>query len=617
MAEEEFETAPNAECAAPWLEVGEGEAPLLLIAPHGGRAGPAAHSTLHPKVNDLRTAEITRILAADLGAPMLINTAMDRNQLDCNRLGQLTKSAPWLLAMLAGRVERMVARHGRLTVLLIHGWNVIEPRVDFGVGLRSAGNWLRPARGAFVSASDGFINGTLAQLSERLRKAGITPSFGLRYPGGSAHNLLQAFTSRHGRSPVEPLRRLAVIAARGVIDAVQLELSVALRWPGAMRSRNLQVLSEVFSRNGNGIAAGPRPNLRTMPMVRPALNPPVGASPPRPGSLPTQAPRAAARFSQRREPAGAPTRIGIEFFDPGAKVGGMASFDFGPGASGGRIMVLHGRRKVSLFSGEDIAEHSGGRIVLGPLSLELGSRGIGLEFRGPAAVVADATAYRSVEHALAIATIDDSMAVSARMLVEGAPIDLKRLTSNFDETEAAGVPVAAFGSLTGKITLGGVARPLNAVARIGLSFTGIGQRTFGARRMVWVCFPGQATHTAFEAGVFSADGGIYHRAARMLAAGESRACEIEQLELDTPAPDAPPQRITALVRTGSDGPSPLIGHVESFILLSRPGPLKSRIHTSLGFASFSLGSRQGAGMFEYSRRSDRMAPADSHSNNDE
>jgi len=44
---------------APWLEVIEGSAPLLLIAPHGGRAGAAAHAILHPKVNDLETAEIT------------------------------------------------------------------------------------------------------------------------------------------------------------------------------------------------------------------------------------------------------------------------------------------------------------------------------------------------------------------------------------------------------------------------------------------------------------------------------------------------------------------------------------------------------------------------------
>ena len=42
-----------------WLEVSDGNAPVLLIAPHGGRAGDFARATLHPKVNDLQTAAKT------------------------------------------------------------------------------------------------------------------------------------------------------------------------------------------------------------------------------------------------------------------------------------------------------------------------------------------------------------------------------------------------------------------------------------------------------------------------------------------------------------------------------------------------------------------------------
>jgi hypothetical protein len=60
---------------ASWLEVIEGPAPILLIAPHGGCAGAASRSTLHPKVNDLETAAITRDLAQRLGAAALINCA--------------------------------------------------------------------------------------------------------------------------------------------------------------------------------------------------------------------------------------------------------------------------------------------------------------------------------------------------------------------------------------------------------------------------------------------------------------------------------------------------------------------------------------------------------------
>src|SRR5271168_1199940 len=215
--------------SASWLDVIEGDAPILLIAPHGGRAGAASRTTLHPKVNDLETAGITRDLANRFGATALINAGMDRNEIDCNRLSQLAARAPWMLDLIADRATRIVDRHGRATVLLIHGWNVIEPRIDFGLGLRQANGRLQPPAGAHVSASDEFINGTVAALFVRLGAAGIIPTFGLRYPGGASQNLLQAFTERHAASEIDALRRLARLGARGVIDALQLEMSVAVR----------------------------------------------------------------------------------------------------------------------------------------------------------------------------------------------------------------------------------------------------------------------------------------------------------------------------------------------------------------------------------------------------
>src|SRR5271156_623896 len=121
--------AQSIDAPVAWLEVVGGAAPILLIAPHGGRAGPAARATLHPKVNDLETAAITRELAHRIGAAALINAAMDRNELDCNRLSQIAAKAPWLLDLIANQVAAIVERHGRAAVLLIHGWNVIEPRV--------------------------------------------------------------------------------------------------------------------------------------------------------------------------------------------------------------------------------------------------------------------------------------------------------------------------------------------------------------------------------------------------------------------------------------------------------------------------------------------------------
>ena len=127
----------------------------------------------------------------------LINAGMDRNEIDCNRLAQLASKAPWILDLIADRIEQIIARHGRATVLLIHGWNVIEPRVDFGLGLREAAGHLRPSNGAHVSASDRFINGPIAELADRLARRNHHPELRLRYPGGAAQNLLQAFTPRH------------------------------------------------------------------------------------------------------------------------------------------------------------------------------------------------------------------------------------------------------------------------------------------------------------------------------------------------------------------------------------------------------------------------------------
>src|ERR1700686_4783588 len=106
-----------------WLEGIDSDSPLLLIAPHGGRAEPRTRAMLNPKVNDLHTADITRELADRLGASALLNTSMDRNRLDCNRIAQIVERAPWLLDMIADRITAIVARHGRAVVLLVHGWN--------------------------------------------------------------------------------------------------------------------------------------------------------------------------------------------------------------------------------------------------------------------------------------------------------------------------------------------------------------------------------------------------------------------------------------------------------------------------------------------------------------
>lgn len=585
-----------------WLETHEGDAPLLLIAPHGGQAGPAARALLHPKVNDLHTADITRELSGRLGAGAIINSGMDRNRLDLNRLSQVMEAAPWMLELIAERLERIAARHSRAAVLLVHGWNVIEPRVDLGVGLRSLGDTLRPARGAHVSASEHFINGALLDFAERLRRDGIKASFGLRYPGGGANNLLQAFTQRHAASATAPLRRLAALNARGALEAVQLELSVALRLPGRLRARTLDAIAETFGCYGGRIFA---PRAKRIAIVHTEQASPSHAA----------ASAAGPRAASAAAPAStaAPIRVGLEFYDSTAQVGAMASFDLGPSAAGARVMALVGRERIALFTAEGRVERSAHRLALGPLALAAHDGRLVFEFQGPAVVVDDGAAYLSVERALAKAALHDAMEVRAEFepwapgqngsLANGAAL----LGLSADPQPKAD---AVFGRVTGHFTIGGTTRVLDAVARVGRSFTGIGRGDFRTRRMIWAAFPDGGAPHALEARALYGDDGGHRLSARVLDRGCWTPRDALGLELEPAMPARPPRRIAATFESsGKGGGLALGGEVRSFVMLSRPGPAQSRILTSLGFAVFRLGDHRGAGMFECSQRSEAPASA--------
>jgi hypothetical protein len=576
---------------APWLEVIEGAAPILLIAPHGGRAGAASRSTLHPKVNDLETAAITRELAQRLGAAALINARMDRNEIDCNRLSQLHARAPWMLDLIAQYTNRMVEHHGHATVLLIHGWNVIEPRIDFGLGLRAANRRLRPPAGAHVSASDRFINGPVAALSARLSTVGIIPTFGLRYPGGASQNLLQAFTPRHASSEIEALQQLAGLAASGAIDALQLEMSVAVRMAGSIRVHGLEALTEIFSRTANGDRQGAHAAAQSVTITVEREAPP----------------RKAIRELATTAPA-PPVRVGIEFYDPLARIGGMTSFDFGSGAAGARIMMLFDDCRAALFTGEGKTLRDGGHLRLGPLELAIGARGGSLNFHGPGVIVNDGAAYLSVENALAQSELDTAIMVEATIDLAGGTQNAKigdgildRLIERANGDSLTSGNTAVFGRLRGVIVVGGVRREIDAVARIGASFTGLEPLRFETRRMLWACFPEANEFSALEARAWTFADTDSHRTARILCGGEWRDCELGALEIETPAAGARPERISATMSTPNDNDTPLHGIAEAFMTLSRPGADQTRIHTSIGFASYRLGNFMGAGMFEYSR----------------
>jgi hypothetical protein len=594
MPESGLHTATTA--AESWLEVIDCDSPLLLIAPHGGRAEARTRALLNPKVNDLHTADITRGLAARLGASALINVAMDRNRLDCNRLSQIIERAPWLLEMIAERVGAIVAHHGRVTILLIHGWNIIEPRLDFGLGLRNSGGELRPPSSACVSASDDFINGPLAGLADRLHRHGIKPTYGMRYPGGGLQNLLQAFTARHRTSPHAALRSISELATRGSVDAAQLELSVALRMPGELRARCEDAIAEVFSTNGNDSHTSRTPLIVNREPRARVVKPEIGAA----------------------ATVAAPGRVGIEFYDPAARFGAMASFDVGGVGMGARIMMLFDGRRAALFTAEGRPTRTASAVTHGPLSLTREGKSLALAFRGPAVIVPDATAYLSIERALASGRLDGDTEVEVRFEIDraGGDFDFDRILSSSGSPHEAPSSSAAFGRVTGKVRIDGAARTLNGFARAGISFTGLGPQKFSARRMIWVFFDDENGPHAVEARAVTTGDAPPNQTARILGPAGWSPCPLHDLTIETSSVEEPPHRIFASL-TPSDGPTcELEGSVECFIPLSRPGPEQSRIYTSLGFATFRNGVHLGAGMFEYSRVADTVLTASDENDND-
>ncbi len=373
------------------------------------------------------------------------------------------------------------------------------------------------------------------------------------------------------------------MSARRAIDALQLELSVAVRMPGAMRDRALEAIGAVFANDAL------EPHDRTpIPVVRTI--------------------RPKAPFAQHDQRPAAPSRVGVEFYDASAGVGAMASFDLGPAAMGARIMMLLDRRRVALFTGEGLARREGARIALGPLALHARDGQVALRFSGPAVIVPDGAAYLSIERALASGTLDQCADIDVRLEMHGPALDLHEILTGGVPASTPADWIAAFGRLSGTIAIGGETRKLDAVGRVGLSFTGIGPARFVSRRMIWACFPTASPKIALEARVVSGEDGTMHRAARILGDQGWNRCDVTRLELEAPAIDAPPEKIAATVAIKTDAKidgapdASLSGEIQSFVPLSRPGPNQSRIYTSLGFARFTLGSHEGAGMFEYSRR---------------
>ena len=372
------------------LTIVPGDRPLVLVAPHGGRRDGVRRpwSDGHLRVNDLHTAALTAELAAHTGGAAVINAGHDRNDVDLNRISDTHDAAPWFLEALTSVLETVLARHPRATLLAVHGWNVVQPVVDLGLGCAPGDDPFIPAPGAAVGRA--FAGAVLPRFVAACRARRIGATVGARYPARHRENLLQLFGPRYASDPRPLVRALATFAPR--VDAVQLELGIALRWPGSWRSRLVEACLEVL----------------------PALLDP--------GSVPATAPRAAGSVE-------APvTARRLQFTD--ARFCGLVALD---GGRGGRLLLFPPEGGLFLFTGERIGLEPDG--VAGKLRLEPDVDGtLSVQFSGPLLRFPDTTPFLDLEAGLARAELLD-----ADVAIRFAPDH----------------PAEGFGTVTGSVTVGG------------------------------------------------------------------------------------------------------------------------------------------------------------------
>jgi hypothetical protein len=339
-----------------WCVWRRGRSAALVIAPHGGRRGSGSlgdAARRERKVNDLHTAHVATELAEALDGALIVNPALDRNELDLNRISQVAGRAPWFLTLIEMLIDDILLRHPRAEVVFVHGWNVVQPKCDIGVGQRLADAAAAALHAEALTVSPEYAAGRLARLQVACAAAGFTAHFGERYPARHPNNLLQIF--RCG-APGASAPQLARWRAEGRVEAVQLELGMPLRWPGPIRSAFVAAVAAAFGETDGARDASPD-----------------GTSlAPQPG--------------------------GIQFYDPQAELGLTARVDCANTHIASRLLIFIGRRRLALFIGEDALGHRSGAHGLHVLPEADGFR---LRFAGTALMCDDGALYIELEHAFA------------------------------------------------------------------------------------------------------------------------------------------------------------------------------------------------------------------------
>jgi hypothetical protein len=402
---------PSSPPVPKWVETRGGHAPVLLLAPHGGRRTASRHPG-RDKVNDLHTADFTRDLAARCDATSIVNGERDRNELDLNRIMQVRTRAPWLLDLLADALEEMLARSARATVVIVHGWNVVQSACDVGVGLVERDGRYLPAGDGRRTASDAFLTATVRPLQDLAARGGITVTIGARYPGAHRNNLVQLFTAASHHQEDLPLQRIAALTPR--VDALQLELGIPLRWPGPRRETFVAIVADLLTaRRSAGDAA---PGETTPALV------------------------CGGRVTGRR---------GVQFVQD--DLVGLTSIDTSAdGGVAGRLLLSPAPDRLALFTGE-LARRGDGALCIPNLEYRSDDAGrMRVRYEGPLLSFPSLTPFLDLEHGLA-----DGCLIEAALDLRFVPAD----------TPAVTAPRTPIGTLEGWLTLEGTRHSIRTVAR--------------------------------------------------------------------------------------------------------------------------------------------------------
>ena len=512
-----------------WVSVERGPAPLVLVAPHGGRRHEGRHPGKH-KVNDLWTAELTRELAAATGATAIVNASRDRNEVDLNRLSQVARDAPWFLALLADVVGGLVAAAGRATVLVIHGWNVTQPACDVGVGMReTAAEGLVPVRPDAATVAPEFVRARLRPLQRAAVAEGIAVTLGARYPAAHPNNLLQVFRRPSDAAALAgPLAVLADLSARGLVDAAQLELAIPLRWPGPRRARVVALLGDAFGSAAPRVPSGDR---RVPLAVRQG--------------------RVTRRLALQVLAGDLVLMAGIDAADDGAL--------------GGRLLISTDAGRLALFTGELSAAKPPWCVP--PLVFrERGADRLEVRFQGALLDFPTLTPFLDLERGLSVGAL-----VEADVALV---FDLAASRADGDER---------FGDVRGDVVVGGVR---HAVASRGVLS---GAERFAAPRLPWlrITLPdgpwGPVTFAPVsDEPLVAAERG---RLAGRLVGRDARdtllhaACDVRWSRAAG----------TVELAVGPDGATPLAGRLERLIPVRRPGRDGAVIEGTYAIVRFATG----------------------------